>query len=164
MCRSTSSLFIFALLGPRSRKERECDREHIWRTIGWNFSNLVKKTDIWVQEAPGVPNKVKRKRLTLRHIILKCQKLRTPWKWKSLSHVQLLATTWAIQFMEFSRSGILLEWVAVPFSRGSSQPRDQTQVSCFGGRFFISWATYRENVKCSGRQLVTYKRTLFHAW
>ena len=24
----------------------------------------------------------------------------------------------------------ILEWVAIPFSRGSSQPRDQTQVSC----------------------------------
>ena len=29
-----------------------------------------------------------------------------------------------------------LEWVAVPFSRGSSQPRDQTQVSCLAGGFF----------------------------
>ena len=29
-----------------------------------------------------------------------------------------------------------LEWVAFPFSRGSSQPRDQTQVSCIVGRFF----------------------------
>ena len=28
------------------------------------------------------------------------------------------------------------EWVAVPFSRGSSQPRDQTQVSCIAGGFF----------------------------
>ena len=27
----------------------------------------------------------------------------------------------------------LLEWVAVPFSRGSSQPRDRTQVSCIAG-------------------------------
>ena len=27
-------------------------------------------------------------------------------------------------------------WVAMPFSRGSSQPRDQTQVSCIAGRFF----------------------------
>ena len=26
------------------------------------------------------------------------------------------------------------EWVALPFSKGSSQPRDQTQVSCIGGR------------------------------
>ena len=35
----------------------------------------------------------------------------------------------------------ILEWVAVSFSRGSSQPRDQTQVSCIAGRFFTVWAT-----------------------
>ena len=35
----------------------------------------------------------------------------------------------------------ILEWVAFPFSRGSSHPRDQTQVSCIEGRFFTSWAT-----------------------
>ena len=34
-----------------------------------------------------------------------------------------------------------LEWVVVPFSRGSSQPRDQTQVSHIAGGFFTSWAT-----------------------
>ena len=28
------------------------------------------------------------------------------------------------------------EWIAVPFSKGSSQTRDQTQVSCIAGRFF----------------------------
>ena len=32
----------------------------------------------------------------------------------------------------------VLERVAFPFSRGSSQPRDQTQVSCIAGRFFTS--------------------------
>ena len=32
----------------------------------------------------------------------------------------------------------ILEWVAFPFSRGSSQPRDQTQVSCNAGRLFTS--------------------------
>ena len=35
----------------------------------------------------------------------------------------------------------ILEWVTIPFSKGSSQPRDQTQVSCIAGRFFTSWAT-----------------------
>jgi len=30
----------------------------------------------------------------------------------------------------------ILEWVAVPFSRGSSQPRDQTQVFHIAGGFF----------------------------
>ena len=34
----------------------------------------------------------------------------------------------------------LLEWVAFPFSRGSSQLRDQIQVSCTAGRFFTNWA------------------------
>ena len=35
----------------------------------------------------------------------------------------------------------ILEWVAMPSSSGSSQPRDQTQVSYFAGRFFTIWAT-----------------------
>ena len=47
--------------------------------------------------------------------------------------------------MDYTICGILqariLEWVTVPFSRGSSQPRDQIQVSCIGGGFFTSWAT-----------------------
>ena len=48
--------------------------------------------------------------------------------------------------MDYTVHGILqariLEWVAFPFYRGSSQPRDQIQVSCIAGRFFSSWATY----------------------
>ena len=40
----------------------------------------------------------------------------------------------------------ILEWVAFPFSRGSSQPRDRTRVSCFAGGFFTSWAI-REALK-----------------
>ena len=35
----------------------------------------------------------------------------------------------------------ILEWVAIPFSRGSSWPRDQTQVSHISGWFFTIWAT-----------------------
>ena len=34
----------------------------------------------------------------------------------------------------------ILEWVSMPFSRGSSQPWDQTQVSCNASRFFTIWA------------------------
>ena len=44
--------------------------------------------------------------------------------------------------MDYTAHGILqariLEWVAFPFSRGSSQPRDRTQVSCIAGGFFTS--------------------------
>ena len=35
----------------------------------------------------------------------------------------------------------ILEWVAMSFSRESSQPRDWTQVSSIAGRFFTIWAT-----------------------
>ena len=34
----------------------------------------------------------------------------------------------------------ILEWIAIPFSKGSSWPMDQTWVSCIAGRFFIIWA------------------------
>ena len=34
----------------------------------------------------------------------------------------------------------ILEWIAYPFSRGSSRPRNQTGVSCIAGGFFTSWA------------------------
>ena len=35
----------------------------------------------------------------------------------------------------------ILEWVAIPFSRGSSQRRGRTQVSCIAGGFFTTWDT-----------------------
>ena len=45
----------------------------------------------------------------------------------------------------FSVHGILqariLEWIAIPFFRGSSQPKDWTQISCIAGRLFTIWAT-----------------------
>ena len=44
--------------------------------------------------------------------------------------------------MDYTDGGILqariMEWVAIPFSRGSSQPRDRTQVSCIAGGFLTS--------------------------
>ena len=39
----------------------------------------------------------------------------------------------------------ILEWVAIPFSRGSSQLRDRTWVSCIAGRFFTI-STTRETI------------------
>ena len=60
-------------------------------------------------------------------------------EWESLSRVRLFATP------SSSVHGIIqarvLGWVAMPFSRGSSQPRDWTQVSRISGRFFTIWAT-----------------------
>ena len=44
-------------------------------------------------------------------------------------------------YSPWNSPGQILEWVAFPFSRKSSQPRDWTPVSCTAGRFFTSWAT-----------------------
>jgi len=62
---------------------------------------------------------------------------------KLLSHVRLFATPWTVayqapQSMEFSP---VLQWVAISFSKGSSQPRDRTQVSHTAGRHFTVWAS-----------------------
>ena len=48
---------------------------------------------------------------------------------------------WILYQPSHQRSPRLLEWVAYPFSNRSSQPRNQTRVSCIAGRFFTSWAT-----------------------
>ena len=59
-------------------------------------------------------------------------------EWKSLSCVRPFATPWTIQSLQFSRPEY---WSgAFPFSRGSSQPRDWTQVSSTAGGFFTNWA------------------------
>ena len=44
----------------------------------------------------------------------------------------------------------ILEWVAMPSSRGFSQPRDWTQVSCIAGGFFTIWATREAQEYWSG--------------
>ena len=59
--------------------------------------------------------------------------------------LQRVRHDWASSLSLSHSLGILqariLEWVACPFSRGSSQPRDWTQVSHVAGGFFTSWAT-----------------------
>ena len=83
----------------------------------------------------------------------------------SLSTASLLITTaWKVKViqscrtlcdpMDYTVHGILqariLEWVAFPFSRGSSQPRDWTQVSLIAGGFFTSWTTREAQEYWSG--------------
>ena len=54
-------------------------------------------------------------------------------------------TPWTVAHQAPLSMGILqeriLEGVANPFSRGASQPKNQTRVSCIAGEFFTSWAT-----------------------
>ena len=60
-------------------------------------------------------------------------------KVKSLSCVWLLATPWTSVHGSFRAR--VLEWGAMSVSRGSSRPRDRTQVSHIASRCFTLWAT-----------------------
>ena len=87
------------------------------------------------------------------------------WKWKSPSHVRLMPEYWSgypflspgdlpnpgikprspalqqiLYKLSHKGSSRLLEWVAYPFSSGSSWPRDWSGVSCIAGGFFTNWA------------------------
>ena len=42
--------------------------------------------------------------------------------------------------LSYHGSPRILEWVAYPFSTGSSQPRNWTRISCIAGTFFTKWA------------------------
>ena len=63
-------------------------------------------------------------------------------KWSEVKVAQLCPTL--CNPKDYTGHGILqariLEWVAFPFPRGSSQPRDRPQVSHIAGRFFTGWA------------------------
>ena len=79
------------------------------------------------------------------HLIL-CHPLSPSWKKVLVAQ----SCPSLCDFMDCSLSGSsvhrilqarILEWVAIPFSRGSSRPRDRTQVFSIVGRFFTVWAT-----------------------
>ena len=85
-----------------------------------------------------------------------------PRDWSCVSYISWVVLKWSescsvmsnsLLLVDCSLSGssvhgiIILQWVAISFSRGSSQPRDRTPVSCIVGRFFTVWAT-RETLSC----------------
>ena len=76
-------------------------------------------------------------------------------KWSEVKVTQSCPTLW--DPMDYTVRGILQarirEWVAFPFSRGSSQPKDRTQVSCIASRFFTSWATREAQEYWSGQPI-----------
>ena len=56
---------------------------------------------------------------------------------------------WILYHLSHQGSPWILEWVAYPFSRGLSRPRNRTGVSCIAGGFFTSWATREGSYKQS---------------
>ena len=70
---------------------------------------------------------------------------------KSASMLSQFSRVWLCDTMDLSPPGSsvhgisqarILEWFAISFSRGLSQPRDQTQISCIGRQILYHWATW----------------------
>ena len=117
-----------------------------------NFSELIACLDSEISAAGFI-------RSGFCYLLQKFPSLRLQNKYKLLNSssswkkVKVLVTQFCLtpcDPMDYSLSnssvhGILQaripEWVAISFSRGSSQPRDWTKVSCIAGRFFTVWAT-----------------------
>ena len=57
------------------------------------------------------------------------------------SNLGLLHCRWILYLLSHQGSPRKLEWVACPFSSGSSWSRNQTRASCIAGGLFTSWAT-----------------------
>ena len=81
--------------------------------------------------------------------LINCCLLRPPGA--VLCLVWLFATPWTVAHQAPLSMGILqariLEWITYHFSRGSSQLRNWTRVSCFAGRFFTNWAIRESLIK-----------------
>ena len=58
----------------------------------------------------------------------------------------------------------ILEWVAIPSSRGSSQPRDRTQVSHIAGGFFTIWATSEAQMQTVILQTDGHRHSVPSVW
>ena len=56
------------------------------------------------------------------------------------SNPRLLHCRWILYQLSYKGSPKILDWVANPFSRVSSQPRNQTEVFCTASGFFTNWA------------------------
>ena len=71
------------------------------------------------------------------------------------SNPSLLHCRWILYQLSHQGSPGILEWVAYPFSSGSSRPRNRTRVFCIAGRFFtkgdsIVWIWYANRIQTTG--------------
>ena len=107
-----------------------------------SISLIIAKWIVWVS-TPWICNVIEDFKMGILYVEV-CFKDTAIIQWKvkekvkSLSRVQLFATSWTVAYqaplsMGFSRQEYW-KWVAIPISRESSWPRDQTQVSCTAGR------------------------------
>ena len=96
-----------------------------------------------------------------------CINLHSHWA-QSLSHICFLLLHGLYSPSGSSVHGILqarmLEWVASPFSRGSSKSKDWAWVSCITGKFFTFWVTREAYIPTNIAQRFPFLHILQHSY
>ena len=88
----------------------------------------------------------------------------------AISHVQLFATLWTVSSVYKILNARILEWVAVPSSRGSSEPRDRTHVSphlpALADGFFTTSANWeaQHSTRVKGAKLLSRVQLFATSW
>ena len=130
----------FIFLGSKITVDSDCSHEIkrrllLGRKATTNLDNVLKSRDI------SLPTKVHIiKTIIFPVVMYGCEK----WTINKDESDREVAQPYLTlcDHMDYTVHGVLqariLEWVAFPFSRGYSQPKDQTQVSCIAGGFFAS--------------------------
>ena len=115
----------FIFLGSKITADGDCSHV-IKRKVTTNLDSMLKSRDITLLMKVHII-----KAMVFPVVTYSCEKVKV---------IQLCTTL--CDPMDYTVHGTpqarILEWVAFPFSRGSSQPRDQTQVSHTAGGFFTS--------------------------
>ena len=101
-----------------------------WRFLEWFMKNIASRHgSILPEPCKGLRQGAwKNESESLSHSVVS-----DSWRTHEVKPIRLLRP--------WDSPGKTLEWVAIPFSWGSSPPRDRTWVSCIAGRFFTIWAT-----------------------
>ena len=121
---------------PRALKESDMAKRLKWSTsviwiISKNFLTLISESHSVVSDTLHSGQNIQVGSLSLLQGTIPTQG----------SNPGLLHCRWILYQLNHKESRRILEWVAYPFSSGTSWPRNQTGVSCIAGRFFTSWAT-----------------------
>ena len=127
-------LLFFA--GRRAQERR--GRQGVWGHLTGTLTCVGEVNKInFPQKTQSTPN------LTLKSFVQQVKVTQSYW---------LFVTLWTI-LVHWILQARILEWVAFPFSWGSSQPRDWTQVSRIAGSFLTSWTTREAQEYWSGEPI-----------
>ena len=150
----TKSLMCVSLESQKEKKESWTEK--LFKEIAAEtFPNLAKDINLQIQETKLISNRIKSHNSYQDTSLLNFKEIKITISLKKphCIYALCLVTQPCLSLCDpmdcsppgSSVQGIfqarILEWVAIPSSRGSSQTRDGTQVSHIAGRFFTIWAT-----------------------